>query len=265
MQVAGAEMLVTEIVRRTQGKLEPTIFCLDGIGPLGEQLRGEGVEVIDLNRRPGLDYRTAWRMSRLIRQRGIELIHAHQYTPFFYAALAKLVPGSRFRLVLTEHGRHYPDEVSTKRRLTNRWLLGPLADAITGVCQFSLQGLAEQDGFSRQKMSVIGNGIQLDRYKPAGDRDAIRVRLQLDPSRRYVGNIARFHPVKDQAMLLPRSRRSPPRRPMSTCCWWAMDRSAARSRTWCVRSVSRRGSISWEFARMSRRSSGRSTSLPSPR
>ncbi len=57
MQVAGAEMLVTEIVRRTRGRLEPTIFCLDGIGPLGEQLRGEGVEVIDLNRRPGLDYR----------------------------------------------------------------------------------------------------------------------------------------------------------------------------------------------------------------
>ena len=53
MQVAGAEMLVTEIVRRTRGMLEPTIFCLDGIGPLGEQLRDEGVEVIDLKRRPG--------------------------------------------------------------------------------------------------------------------------------------------------------------------------------------------------------------------
>ena len=112
MQVAGAEMLVTEIVRRTKGMLEPTIFCLDGIGPLGEQLRDEGVEVIDLKRRPGRDYRVAWRMSRLIRQRGIELIHAHQYTPFFYAALAKLILGGAFRLILTEHGRHFPDTVS---------------------------------------------------------------------------------------------------------------------------------------------------------
>lgn len=202
MQVAGAEMLVTEIVRRTQGTLEPTIFCLDGIGPLGEQLRGEGVEVIDLKRRPGRDYRAAWRMSRLIRQRGIELVHAHQYTPFFYAALAKLILGGAFRLILTEHGRHFPDTVSSRRRLANRWLLGPLADAITGVCQFSVDGLARQDGFSRQKMSVIDNGITLERYTPAADRGAIRARLQLDPARRYIGNIARFHPVKDQAMLL---------------------------------------------------------------
>ncbi len=202
MEVAGAEMLVTEIVRRTRGTLEPTIFCLDGIGLLGEQLRDEGVEVIDLERRPGRDYRATWRMSRLIRQRGVQLVHAHQYTPFFYAALARRMPGSRFRLVLTEHGRHYPDTVSGLRRLTNRWLLGPLADAITGVCQFSLDGLARQDGFPRHKMSVIDNGIQLDRYRPADDRAAIRTRLQLDPARRYIGNIARFHPVKDQAMLL---------------------------------------------------------------
>ena len=203
MQVAGAEMLVTEIVRRTRGSiLEPTIFCLDGIGPLGEQLRDEGVEVINLKRGLGRDYRVAWRMSRLIRQRGIELIHAHQYTPFFYAALAKLIPGTAFRLILTEHGRHFPDTVSHKRRLTNRWLLGPLADAITGVCQFSMDGLEQQDGFSRQKITIIKNGIMLDRYTPTADRGAIRARLKLDPARRYIGNIARFHPVKDQAMLL---------------------------------------------------------------
>jgi len=202
MQVAGAEMLVTEIVRRTRGMLEPTIFCLDGIGPLGEQLRDEGVEVLDLQRRPGRDYRVAWRLSRLIRQRGVELIHAHQYTPFFYAALAKLILGGAFRLILTEHGRRFPDWVPSKRRLTNRWLLGPLADAITGVCQFSVDSLAQQDGFSRQKMTIVNNGITLERYTPADDRGAIRARLNLDPARRYIGNIARFHPVKDQAMLL---------------------------------------------------------------
>ncbi len=202
MKVAGAEMLVTEIVRRTKGVLEPTIFCLDGIGPLGEQLRDEGVEVLDLQRRPGRDYRAAWRMSRLIRQRRVELVHAHQYGPFFYAALAKLFLGGAFRLILTEHGRHYPDWVSTRRRLTNRWLLGHLADAFTGVCQFSVEGLARQYGFSRKKMTVINNGITLESYTPAADRGAIRARLKLDPARRYIGNIARFHPVKDQAMLL---------------------------------------------------------------
>ncbi len=202
MQVAGAEMLVTEIVRRMGGAFEPTIICLDGVGPIGEQLRNEGVDVINLERRPGRDYRVAWRMSRLIQERGIELVHAHQYTPFFYAAVTKLVMRGRFRLILTEHGRHFPDIVSARRRLANRWLLGPMADAITGVCQFSADSLSQNDGFSRKKIVVIDNGIVLNRYKPVDHRAEILARLGLDPARRHVGNIARFHPVKDQAMLL---------------------------------------------------------------
>ena len=202
MQVAGAEMLVAEIVRRMGELLEPTIICLDGIGALGEQLRQVGVEVVHLERRPGRDYRVAWRMSRLIHRRGIELVHSHQYTPFFYAALAKMISRRRFRLILTEHGRGYPDTVSLERRLVNRWLLAPMADAVTGVCQFSADSLARNDGFSRAKISVIDNGIVLDRYRPAHDRGENRASVGLDPARRYIGNIARFHAVKDQAMLL---------------------------------------------------------------
>ena len=76
-----------------------------------------------------------------------------------------------------------------------------MTDAITGVCQFSLDGLAQQEGFSRRKMTIIENGIALERYATAGDR-VPAARLQLDPARRYIGNVARFHPVKDQAMLL---------------------------------------------------------------
>lgn len=106
-------------------------------------------------------------MARLIQQRGIELIHAHQYTPFFYAALAKLGMAGRFRLILTEHGRHFPDIVSRKRRVVNRWFLGPAADVITGVCQFSADSLVKNDGFSRKKIVVIDNGIVIDRYRPA--------------------------------------------------------------------------------------------------
>jgi L-malate glycosyltransferase len=202
MQVAGAEVLVAEIVRRMGKVFRPTIFCLDGVGPLGERIRNQGVDVINLERRPGRDYRVAWRLARLIRSRGIEVVHAHQYTPFFYAALAKVVTGGRFRLILTEHGRHYPDIVSPTRRFANHWLLGPLADAITGVCQFSADSLARNDGFSRNKITVIDNGIVLDRYEPVDGRAQVRSRLGLDPSRRYIGVIARFHPVKDHTMLL---------------------------------------------------------------
>ena len=202
MQVAGAEMLVAEIIRRLAGRIEPTIFCLDAIGPLGEQLRSEGVDVVCLNRRPGRDWRVPWRMARAIRERDIDVIHAHQYTPFFYAALAKLLLRRPPRLILTEHGRHYPDVVSATRRAVNRLVLDRLADAVNACCAFSAEHLGRLDGFSARRIKVIENGIDIDRYRSAADRATLRQRLRLDPARRYVAAVARFHPVKDHSTLL---------------------------------------------------------------
>ena len=55
MQVAGAEVLVAETIRRLVGRIDPVVLCLDSIGQLGERLLAEGVPVVSLGRRPGRD------------------------------------------------------------------------------------------------------------------------------------------------------------------------------------------------------------------
>lgn len=202
MQVAGAEVLVMETIRRLAGRIVPTVFCLDALGELGARLQMEGVEVICLGRRPGRDLPLAWRFARALRNRRIEVLHAHQYTPFFYSALAKVLARGSTRVIFTEHGRHYPDTVGPLRRAVNRLFLDRLADAVTAVCRFSARSLTKVDGFSGRRIQVIENGIEIERYSSASDRQALRQRLGLDPQRRYLVNVARCHPVKDQATLL---------------------------------------------------------------
>ncbi len=202
MQVAGAEMLVAETIRRLGNRITPTVLCLDGIGALGDRLLGEGVPVLALGRRPGRDWRLVLRLARLLRERHIDVVHAHQYTPFFYAALARMVSGGEARVILTEHGRHFPDVVSPLRRAVNRVALDHLADAVNACCGFSARALARVDGFSPRRIEVLENGIELDRYEPPADRAALRSRLGLDVARRDVVTVARFHPVKDHATLL---------------------------------------------------------------
>ncbi len=202
MQVAGAEMLVFEIIRRLGPKIVPTVFCLDAVGVLGERLREQGVDVVCLDRRPGWDVGLARRMAAEIRDRRIEVLHAHQYTPFFYAALARVLRGGTAKLIFTEHGRHYPDVVPTRRWFANKLLFNRLVDEVTAVCGFSARSLAERDGFTGRDIKVIENGIDVERYAVEEDRCAARRRVGLNPARRYVANIARFHPVKDQATLL---------------------------------------------------------------
>jgi glycosyltransferase involved in cell wall biosynthesis len=203
MPVAGAEVLTAETIRHLKDRIQPTIFCLDYIGTLGEELQAEGVEVVCLNRRSGRDWRLVGRLRRAIQQRRIQVLHAHQYTPFFYAACAKFsMLRHRPKLIFTEHGRHFPDIVSWKRRLFNRCVLSPVVDDINACCRFSADALRCNEGFTTRPVGVIFNGIDLRRYNPMPDRLAVRQTLGLDPQRRYVLTVARFHPVKDHATLL---------------------------------------------------------------
>ncbi|QEG26260.1 Putative glycosyltransferase EpsD [Gemmata obscuriglobus] len=202
MQVAGAEVLVRETIRRLGGRIRPTVFCLDAVGRIGEELLAEGVDLVCFHRKPGRDWRVSQRIAAAIRERGVEVVHAHQYTPFFYSALAKPLCGFRPKLILTEHGRHYPDRVSPLRRAVNRLALDHLADAVTACCAFSARGLCRTDGFAGARIAVIENGIEVDRYGPPADKDVAKEEVGLEPERRYLIHVARHHPVKDQKTLI---------------------------------------------------------------
>ncbi|WP_432798501.1 glycosyltransferase [Poriferisphaera sp. WC338] len=198
MDFAGAEVLAADLARRLGHRWRFVFLCLDGVGVLGDQLRDEGYEVVDLGRRPGVDWRVGRRLRKVVHERHIHLLHAHQYTPFFYAAVSR-----RFKahppIVFTEHGRHYPDKRSGKRVFVNQYLLKE-HDRVTAVGQFVRQALIENEGITEQRtgktVEVIYNGIDPDKFG-AGDKAEARRRLGLGEHERIIMQVARFHPVKD--------------------------------------------------------------------
>ena len=202
MQVAGAEVLVRETILRLKGRIEPTMFCLDAVGQIGEEMVQAGHKLVCFNRKPGRDWGVSRRMAAAIEDRQIEVLHAHQYSPFFYAAIARPLCLFRPKLILTEHGRHYPDRVSPLRRAVNRLVLDRLADAVTACCRFSAEGLCRTDGFAGGRIETIENGIEVKDYEPLESKELSKEKVGLDPSRKYIIHVARHHPVKDQRTLL---------------------------------------------------------------
>jgi len=202
MQVAGAEVLVAETIRKLGPRIDPVVLCLDAVGQLGEQMQAEGVPVIAYGRRSGQDLGVAMRMARDLRARAIEIVHAHQYGPFFYGALAARLCWPKPKVIFTEHGRHYPDVVRGRRRIFNRLVLSRLVDRVNAVCEFSARSLATIDGFGRCEIEVIPNGIDAPKYAPLANVPEARHDLGLDPCRKYVACVARFHPVKDHETLI---------------------------------------------------------------
>jgi hypothetical protein len=64
LYLAGAEVLAAALARKLCDRFRFVFFCLDEVGPLGEQLRAEGFEVVDLKRQPGIDLSVATRTRR---------------------------------------------------------------------------------------------------------------------------------------------------------------------------------------------------------
>ena len=110
LDLAGAEVLVSNLARAYQNRFRFVFLCLDGTGPLGRNLSRDGFEVVDLRRRPGLDWRVARRLAQVATRCRVALFHAHQYTPFVYASASRLLMRiQRTRalpMLFTEHGRH---------------------------------------------------------------------------------------------------------------------------------------------------------------
>ncbi len=203
MQVAGAEVLVKQIIEQLGDQIDATVFCLDSLGELGQQLIDAGIPVVVLDRQPGLDWGVAKRLADEVQRREIHVLHAHQYTPFFYAAIARARYRAKNKIIFTEHGRHYPDIVSRKRYWANRWLLSRFADVTTACCDFSTRALQTIEGFP--SAVTLNNGVELSQLPPRGgdsEQNRLRQRLGLDIDHPYVACIARFHSVKDHATLV---------------------------------------------------------------
>lgn len=202
LDFAGAEVLAADLSRQLRDRYEFIFLCLDAVGALGQRLQSEGFKVVNLARKPGLDLATVRRLRRLARQHRIALLHAHQYSPFSYAAMARF-PTARPRILFTEHGRHYPDVRKPKRVVANKLLLRP-ADHVTAVGQFVKRALVDREGLPAKRIDVIHNGIDPDRFGDASAdaRQVVRAELAIPPGAPIVLQIARFHPVKDHTTAL---------------------------------------------------------------
>lgn len=207
LYLAGAEVLAAELARKLGGPggvFRFTFVCLDEIGPLGEQLQQEGFEVVSLARRPGVDWQVARRLAEWVQRWKVGLIHAHQYTPFFYAAASRLPPANWTcrgpAILFTEHGRHYPDPRKWRRVLANKVLLRP-GDRVTAVGRFVRDALVEREGIPGKRIQVIYNGIDPERFPQGSQAQAVRVQVRqelgISLDQVVAVQVARFHPVKD--------------------------------------------------------------------
>lgn len=196
LPIGGAEVLAYRLAKRLGERHSFVFICLDELGTLGEALRDEGFPVHVLNRRPGIDWRCIRQLAGLVRRERIDLVHAHQYTPFFYAMSARVL-ASRTPVLFTEHGRWHPDYPRAKRIWFNRIFLQK-RDRVVGVGEAVRQALIANEGISPGRVGVIYNGIDLSAFhNGTPDRLSVRQELGLKPDDFVIAQVARLDGLKD--------------------------------------------------------------------
>ena len=200
MGIGGTEQVIRQIIENSdQDRFTHEILCIDGqIGAIGQALKEKSIHIECTQRKAGTDLKLVFFIRNLIKQNKVDVLHCHQYTPYFYGALAAV--GLATKVIFTEHGRFFPDRHNPKRRLINP-LLALATDHIIAISKSTADAVAEYEYIPRNKIKVIYNGIGEIESKSL-DRRALLTELDLEESSRYIGTISRLEPIKNQAMMI---------------------------------------------------------------
>jgi len=196
LSVGGAEVLAKEFSQKGSSDFRFVFACLDEIGTMGQELLDSHHEVVSLQRKSGLDLGVAKRLAAYCKSQNVDVIHAHQYTPFFYASLSRYL-GNKAPILFTAHGRTFPDFRRPKRVFANRFLISK-KDRIVAVGKQVKNALMENEGIPETKIEVIYNGIDVERFKVhSASRQLTREKLGLKQGEVIVIHVARLNPLKD--------------------------------------------------------------------
>jgi glycosyltransferase involved in cell wall biosynthesis len=172
---------------------------------LEADLSAAGVPVYSLDKRKRWDtIGFIWRLIKLVYREGPDIVHGYLTgSNILTALIAVIFPRIRIAWGVRASNMNLADYDWLARFLYRvECQLARFADLIIVNSQAGLEHAAV-NGFPRDKMLMIPNGIDTERFRP--DRQArrrVRAEWEIDNCEELVGIVARLDPMKDHATFL---------------------------------------------------------------
>ena len=184
--------MVLDVCRNAQANDLDLTFAAMGGGAFEEDFKTSGVEFLRLQRRLPIDFRVVGQLRKIIKERRIEIVHAHQAVEAVHAYLAR--QGLRTKIVLTHHGFI----ADAKNLLTLKFLIPRVSKNV--IVSRALVAWYETENKLKfpEHPTIIYNGVDEKRLR--GDSGKLKRELNLANDDLLVGMIANFYrdPRKDQ-------------------------------------------------------------------
>ncbi len=195
-RTGGTEgQLLTLLDGLDRARFDPVLFCLESSDWLASASLSVPVHVVDVHVsvRPVLAWQL-WRFARLLRRGRFHVVQTHFRDGNLAGVLAAWMAGTGV-IVSTRRGEPYwtsPFELGVLK-----WLNGKV-DWFIANSEATRTRYARDEGIDIDRITVVYNGVDTDRFRlaRATDRVALRERLGLPGSAPVVGIIANLRSVK---------------------------------------------------------------------
>lgn len=177
------------------------VFCLYRTGGLAAVLEAEGIEVLCAAKQAGIDWGAIGQLRAAITRHGVDIVHAQNIVPNYYAALALFAHRGGAVLVDTCH------DMGT--RLSNRKLRWLFAWSLRRTARVAMVGGPVFDKYvgdgmvRRERAKVIVNGINVQRFSGTPPRRAAaRAALNLSHEACVLGCVGRLVELKNHRLVV---------------------------------------------------------------
>ncbi len=200
--VGGAELQLRSMLQHTRH--ETDVVTLYNPGPVADMIRADGGTVRDVGMKRNTQLAVLFRLRRMIREGGYDVVHAHLYRSQVYGRLAARLAGARV-VLSTEHS--IGETHLERRRMTfgvRVLYLGTerLADTTIAVSP-TVAGRLAKWGVRPAKITVIPNGVDLGRVAFDGTaREQVRAEFGIGADDYLIGVLGRLDPNKQFDLMI---------------------------------------------------------------
>lgn len=193
--IGGTERQFFELIKRLdQNKYASLIFSLGEVGPFSCEIEKYGIPVtcLSINKVFGpRGIRALKRMRKVIEQENVRLVHAFHFgSQLLGFALAKMTHKPLIYSI-----RDCGFWQTRKHRIISKYI-NNRADKIIAVSKAVEQFIKKQDRVAPQKITVIYNGVELDKFVSNTKKEQYIQKLQLSCSVPVVAYIGWLRPEK---------------------------------------------------------------------
>jgi glycosyltransferase involved in cell wall biosynthesis len=198
---AGAEVMAFHLLKGFMGykDLELMVIILNE-GRLAEEIRALNIPVEVFDERKMSFFQIFLAIKEFFKGNPTDVIHSHRYKENILAYILSKTKKD-IRLIGTQHGmpEAYGDKRSLKNRLISKLnflILSRCFQNVVAVSKDIQVALVDQYGFSKDKVKVIHNGVEIP--KDIQGKDAGNPFI--------IGSAGRFFPVKDYPLMVEIAR-----------------------------------------------------------